>query len=58
MDKQVDDVLISPVARKNPRETQEGDEKTATRDESRAEIETPRAQNRTKEQGELPVWLL
>jgi hypothetical protein len=60
MDKQVDDVLISPVARKNQqaRETPEGDEKTATRDESLLERETPPSRNRTTGQNDLPVWLL
>jgi hypothetical protein len=60
MDKQVDDVLISPIARKNQQgqEIQASDEQTAPGDEGQSEREMSRLQNRRRERDELPVWLL
>ena len=58
MDKQVDDVLISPLARKNEqrKEDQESVEKPDS--QAKAQPEFTSAQNRREEREALPVWLL
>lgn len=60
MDKQVDDVLISPLARKPEpnQDAQVGDEKIILPDKQRSAREAPPAQARRTKKDELPVWLL
>ena len=60
MDKQVEDVLISPLARNNNQnqEAETNDETTSPLARRQSERETAPAQKRRAEQDELPVWLL
>ena len=60
MDKQVDDVLISPLARRNKQGTddQAREERITHEDKGQSKTESTSVPNRRAEQDDLPVWLL
>jgi hypothetical protein len=60
MDQQVDDVLISPLARRNKQATddQAREERITHDDKDQSKTESTSVPNRRAKQADLPVWLL